>query len=229
MENKNKQIINILLPNGKKLKFDIDNNLTVGNLIKQIELDSNVIIPQGRQISIIYGGKILENNQILSKIEKMEEFSVHVFYRPLPGNPLITEEIHEIKGFDRLLRMNYSREQIEEFRHSFHLLHNSLSEPNNIQVDLEEEWFPVIFNQENPLEALNLPPSPPRNEENDNYDEDQPPWINFLLGLILGLIFGISSVIFMVISLHNKWLVFGLIAGTTLSLTLSHYLGFSII
>jgi hypothetical protein len=56
--------------------------------------------------------------------------------------------------------MNYTPEQIAEVRREFHTVHGSRNSPIEAQIDIEEEWFPVIFNAENPLQLLHPPAAP---------------------------------------------------------------------
>lgn len=193
----------------------------------------------------------------------------------------------DLRGFDRLTRMNYTPEQIAEIRRSFHTMQGSLNASPEAQIEAEEEWFPVIFNtnivdgraagaarillgiangnNDNNI-PFNIPTRHHRNRQNtnngenqendDNYDYDEqegtrendpenpanhrtanrwaifnddntdaPPddndgssWIRFAFGFIIGIIFGIGSILFMLTSLNDRSMLAGLFVGT-----LSHY------
>lgn len=188
----------------------------------------------------------------------------------------------DLRGFDRLTRMNYTPEQIAEIRRSFHTMQGSLNASHEAQLEAEEEWFPVIFNNNvadggaagalrtllgiangNHEVAFNIPNRRQRNRQNtndgendDNYDYDEQDgarendpenpgnhnrarawaifndgdeaagpedndgssWIRFAFGFIIGIIFGIGSILFMLTSLNDRSMLAGLFVGT-----LSHY------
>ena len=155
--------IHVLLPNSEKVTYEIPNDESVQYLIDLMLKDEKVKVPQNKIISIIYRGRILKPEEILSHFDSLKEFSVHAFFKLDPSrieeNTEETEnsettEFHELRGFDRLRRMNLSAEQIATLRRNFHALNNTTDSPINEQIDLEEEWLPTIFNQQDYLAIL---------------------------------------------------------------------------
>ena len=215
-----------LFSDGTRKDFSISTGTTANDFIKMITVDPDVHKPENRVIALIHQGKLLDSNAILSSIENSKELTLNIFYRL----PHITEQepIVELRGFDRLQNMNYSPEQIAEIRNNFHSMNNTLNSPHDAQIDLEEEWFPTIFNQENPLDLLNMNirPTPrhhhrhpPQNASPDiNFQGEQPPWIDFLIGLVLGIILGPFSLLFMVMAVHDKVMIVGLFMGALIHL-----------
>ena len=94
----------------------------------------------------------------------MTEFSVHAFFKLDPNaedssqtlqqNSSTDQEFHELRGFDRLHRMNFTNEQISVIRHNFHAMTHTLDSAEDAQLDLEEEWFATLFNQPDYLAIL---------------------------------------------------------------------------
>lgn len=321
--------LHVLFPTGNRIDYDVTTSTSVSDLIQMINEDKSVQKPENRTISLIYHGTILQPTDILSKIDSMPEFTIHVFFRQTTTRKRghkhknehqntqstesnsTTEEVRDnnadnnnveneennddddrlasdLRGFDRLARMNYTPEQIAEIRRNFHTMQGSLNSSPEAQIEAEEEWFPVIFNN-NVVDggaagaarillgiANNTPnnarPRRQRNRHNtneeggdenhgndDNYDyeeqegarEDDPEnpdnnrnrgarnwaiftdgngavrpdddndgssWIRFAFGFIIGIIFGIGSIIFMLTSLNDRSMLAGLFVGT-----LSHY------
>ena len=173
----------------------------------------------------------LDEAEKVCEIDSLDEFTIHVFYRavrspeapPPPANS-------ELRGFDRLLRMNYSQNEISDLRHRFHSMHGTLDASGDARLELEEEWFPVIFNQENPLEDLrirrgnngreNTTPLDPIEEE-----EIPPSFLQFLTGLTVGVLLGVPALALVTIGqvletrLRDRWFLAGALAGSC-----GHYL-----
>ncbi|EAX86901.1 hypothetical protein TVAG_099170 [Trichomonas vaginalis G3] len=142
--------INVILPGDKHLQFNLQPQNTTKDLISMIKNDSNVQIPRNKILTLIYRGRILTGNEILSSFDSMTEFTIQGFYRNDPNSPNNNNEeiiINDLRGFDRLRRMNYTPEQIQEIRNSFHSTHQPEDGSQQSMIDLEEEWFPVLFNQ----------------------------------------------------------------------------------
>lgn len=238
-------LVNVMFPTGKRTNYDITKDTTAGDLIKMITEDSSVSHPENRTVAIIYHGRILNPSEIIVKIDTLDEFTIHVFYRAIPQpHAAPAAPVEELKGFDRLRRMNYERGQIEEIRRNFHVMQGTVNASQEERMEAEEEWFPVLFNQENPLQDLQLPPprrqrSRQRNEEAENNPLANPTeaevattdfffesasWVRVAFGLIIGSIFGIGSLVFMLISFHDKSFVLGLVIGTCAHYGMEYYL-----
>ncbi|OHT13672.1 hypothetical protein TRFO_16105 [Tritrichomonas foetus] len=148
--------INAMFTDGSKRTYSIKRSFTVSDLISNISNDETVTIPPDRTVAIIYRGRILKPTDIWSAIEtNLDDFSVQVCFR-VSQTASQRPQIQELRGFDRLQRMNYTSEQIAEIRQNFHQMHGTVNDPAESRLDAEDEWFPVIFNQENPLDAFNI-------------------------------------------------------------------------
>jgi hypothetical protein len=225
--------VNVLFPTGDRISYEIPKDATVGDLIQRIRDDPNAKKPANRVIVIIYQGRILQSNDLLSSIENLDDCTLHAFFRAMRVEP-VAESAVDLRGFDRLSRMNYSASQIAELRQNFHVLHGTVLSSQEAQLDAEEEWFPVIFNHENPLQDLQLPQPaghpPVPNPLIANEDEDQGdrtlenfPLLKFICGLVIGLMFGIGSLVFLLISLHDGPFLLGLFGGTCGHYALKYY------
>jgi hypothetical protein len=213
----------------------------VSELIHWIREDPKAKKPANRNIVIIYQGRILQPTDILSSIESLDEFTVHAFFRAIRlDSPADPDPSVELRGFDRLSRMDYTPEQILEIRQNFHILHGTMEETHEDRLDAEEEWFPVLFNQDNPLQDL-LPRRARRPRRNvnpiaNNREEELPgqpeeraldnfPWLKFICGLIMGLIFGVGSLVFLLIAMQDGPFMFGLFWGACGHYALKYYFG----
>ena len=241
-------LVHVLLPKGESLSYEVPHGENVEYLINLMKNDEKVKIPKNKNVVIIYRGKILSPTDVLSSFDKMTEFSVHAFFKIDPNyrpeeETAESEHISEPRGFDRLVRMNYSPEQIQNIRINFHTVHNSLNESPEARIDLEEEWFPVIFNQQDYSEILrqvdanpadiNPQDSPANNNANNNnvrpeqpllnnnndeeYEMDaiigEKPWLVSAIGFVFGLVLGLSPMIFILIFCRPKWFRIGLVFG----------------
>ncbi|OHT15858.1 hypothetical protein TRFO_13684 [Tritrichomonas foetus] len=263
--------LHVLFPTGNRADYSITKMTTVSDLIKQITEDETIQKPENRTIALIYHGRILQPTEVISKIDSLDEFTIHVFYRQIQ-RPTTQEPLEsDLRGFDRLTRMNYTADQIADFRRSFHTMHGSLNSPREEQIEAEEEWIPVIFNNETALVDLQLPEllegrrsrrnghgnannntnntnnntnnnrnnnGNHHNRRNENQndanerdtlwmdtDEDAEgsSWMRFAFGFIIGIIFGITSIIFMLASLTDSYMLTGLFLGTCSHYFLSYY------
>lgn len=265
--------INILFPTGITKNYKIKSDTTVNDLVGLIADDQTVEKPADRSIVVIYHGKILQSNQILSKIDTLSEFTVHIFFRKIIQNPncfrnadnkdevsaqseqetlditnssvnRIENDLSEdLRGFDRLVRMNYTQRQIQKLRKRFHRLQNTENVDPEEQIDMEEEWFPVLFNtnvigedgspasirallgqvenydpHSNPLVTPNqvYEEGDLRVTQDVNVEESQDTstsWGKFIIGIFIGLIFGFASFLFMAMFHHNKSMLAGIFIG----------------
>jgi hypothetical protein len=211
-------LVHILLPTGVRVTYEIAKATTVTDIIDLIKADSNVTKPPNRTICIIYHGHVLSGHEQITQLDTLDEFTLHLCFRG--GAYAASDPAVELRGFDRLARMNYSPDQIAEVRRDFHVTHGSTHAAPDDQIEMEEEWFPVIFNNENPLQMLRPPPPPraenpiaanaeaPPPEDDDAFT--QSPLVRFTFGLIVGAIFGVGSVIFVVWSSQDGVFLLGL-------------------
>ena len=239
MEENQQILIHAMFSTGVKADYTLKPNSTVSDLINMVTLDSSVEKPPNKVISIIYFGCILQPTDNLSSYQK-DELTVNVFFRIPPQDLQNQNPDEDLKGFDRLTRMNYSQEQISNIRERFHQNQGTSNLSREEQLDIEEEWFPTIFNQENPLEAFDLidhqspstvpfpdviPLTPNQIEENSCSA-----WkvLEFCFGLLIGLVFGFSSfVLFFFVNIHDDFFLligsgFGIVCQYLVSLYCNH-------
>lgn len=224
--------IRCLFQNGTSIACTVDEDSKISDLISKLEQTPDVKVPSGFQTSIIYRGKFLDRNEKISSIETMKEFSVQVYFRGNKQQQQPTDDAREIKGFDRLSRMNYTPEQIRLIRTNFHLMNGSTGLSQEERIDLEEEWFPVIFNQDNPIDILNVNlngngDAGINNQEetldgnNDDAFNDLPSWVHLLVGFGLGSVFGFVAIIIVFIGIRNRFLLIGIVLGILMHFTLA--------
>ncbi|KAH0789445.1 DUF2407 C-terminal domain-containing protein [Histomonas meleagridis] len=236
-------IIHVLLPTGNRVDFHPKQNSKVSDIIEMIQNDDSIKKPDNRTICIIYRGRILDKNEDVLKIDTYDEFTLHVFFRAKPQDTKQEPLETELRGFDRLSRMSYSQEQIAEIRNNFHRLHGTSDASPEERIEVEEEWFPVIFNHENPLEDLRMYiPNLNLNHQNHDTDnieqntedlenDDQPsisPLLKFLVGFMMGIMFGICAVLFILISQNDTPSFLGLFAGIISHYALKQFFGVNI-
>ncbi|KAH0792521.1 DUF2407 C-terminal domain-containing protein [Histomonas meleagridis] len=145
----------------------------------------------------------------------MDEFSVQAYFKPIKKQENEEEPV-ELKGFDRISRMGYSPELISTIRTNFHTMNGTLDESDETRLNIEEEWFPVIFNQENPLDLLgihtdNLNETTGILEPAQEYPRRLPSWLYLLIGFTLGTLFGFVSLIVLFVDMTNFFLVLGVL------------------
>jgi hypothetical protein len=219
--------VTVLFPTGDRIPYEMTNDAAVSDLVHRIRDDPNAKKPANRNIVIIYQGRILQSTDILSSIETTEEFTVHAFFRTAHADAQ-SDPSADLRGFDRLSRMNYTPEQILEIRQNFHLLHHSMDDTLDVQLDAEEEWLPAIFNHENPLQDLQLPapagpPHPAVNPIANNNEDDAAhpqddgmlmdfPWLKFVFGAIIGSFLGATALVFLLVA-QDVPFTFGLLGG----------------
>lgn len=227
-ENGNDLPISAVFPNGERKTYNFNKNSNVGNLIQNILSDKDINKPKDKSVCIMYHGRILKSTEKFSEIDSIPDYTVSVLFRiNKSAAQAELEELGdepELRGFDRLSRMNYTPEQIAEIRHQFHHMRGGLNESHDEQLDAEEEWLPVIFNSENPLETFQTADAErPIQTQNrvrhrrTNYEtfhfEQSSFWVNFCIAFILGILFGPFSTLYLLISLRDKAGIFGIIAG----------------
>lgn len=223
--------VHLMIPTGGRVTYDVTKDTTISDLIVRIRSDPAISNPPDRTISLIYRGRVLNEAEKVCEIDSLDEFTIHVFYRAVRSPEAPPPPVNsELRGFDRLLRMNYSQNEISDLRHRFHSMHGTLDATGDARLELEEEWFPVIFNQENPLEDLrirrgndgreNTTPLDPIEEE-----EIPPSFLQFLTGLTVGVLLGVPALALVAIGqvletrLRDRWFLAGALAGSC-----GHYL-----
>ena len=240
--------IHLMFPTGERTTCEITKDMTAATLIQRLMDDPNITHPANRTIALVYHGRILTGSEILAKLDTLNEFTVHVFYRAAPPPAAAPDApsaaiASDLRGFDRLRRMNYEESEIEELRQNFHAMHGTLEASAEERMEAEEEWFPVIFNHENPLQDLQLPrrerrarrrrqeQAPLANAEDTGpaiHDVDcvSAPWLRVVIGLIFGTVLGVGALIFILISYSDPWFVVGLLAGCCANYAARYALGF---
>ena len=242
------QTINLMFPTGERSQVQITKEMTVGDLIDQISNDPKLSHPPNRTIALIYLGRILNDSDVLSKMTTLNDFTIQVFYRAIPQANRTTEcpvISSDLRGFDRLLRMDYSREQIAELQHNFHAMHGTLEASREEQIDIEEEWFPVIFNHENPLQDLQI--GQRRDRGNGQRTDENPlinnihdgqfgddalvgtQWVRFSIGAIAGALFGVGALVFMWLRFNDRPFVLGLFLGIGIHYVVEYFFGLDMV
>jgi hypothetical protein len=74
-------------------------------------------------------------------------------------------------GFEKLWRMWYNSNQIQEAMIKFQRMYHSLDLSMEDQIAIKEEWFPIIFNQNNPNEIIHPPMELINEEIRRNYSD----------------------------------------------------------
>lgn len=213
--------VTILFTDGKRLSVPIKASSTIGDLIAIIHQDSTITVPQNKNPIILYHGKIIPQDENLGNLESMDDFTVHCFFKVirLAEDQEKANAIDlDLRGFDRLQRLNYSREQIDRIRANFRNIHRNEDEvTEEEQIEIEDEWFPALFTTDLPLDSIF--------EETDDVDLPTAPanqprriWnkslLFFALGFFFGYFLGIGSFIFAFLTIRNKKTLFGVLFGS---------------
>jgi hypothetical protein len=229
--------VKVMLPTGDRIPFAVTPSMTVSDLAGAIAQDSRGLVPPNRLVLLVYHGRVLQGTETVSHLDTMPEFTVHALFRTIAAPAPAVVAASELRGFDRLSRMNYAPADITQLRDNFHIMHGTVNANREAQIEAEEEWFPVIFNNENPVQNLQLPPAIPRQlpdaqneiEEDIPYTFDRYPWVKIVLGIFLGTLFGVSSVIFMLMPRSDGTFFTGLFVGVVLHLLIKWYLDVDIL
>jgi hypothetical protein len=225
--------VNVLLPTNERISFDITPATTVSELANFVSCDPRNFVPADRVVVLIYRGRILQPQEIVCELDTIAGFTVHALFRPAhrPIPPPASPDA-DLRGFDRLLRMNYAPAQIAQLRDNFHVMRGTVNAPRQAQIDAEEEWFPVIFAGENAVQNLQPPPPADPNApllqnqaEEAPYMVDRYPWAKLVLGIFLGTVFGIGSIIFMLMPRSDSIFFMGLFLGTCVNFLIKWYTG----
>jgi hypothetical protein len=221
MNESNEQLaITALFPNGQRETYNISRSSSVRNLIKFIKTDDSVPKPDGKKITILYHGKILNKDFILSEIEKLPSFTVHVFFRQPQIESSQVEDNLSLCGFERLRRMGYNSNQIQEARINFHRMHHSLDLSTEEQIAIEEEWFPLILNQNNPNEIIRPPMELINVEIRRNYSDVC--CRRFFFGCLCGYFFGMGSILLFLFDPNDRAFPLGICVGIFVGVCCDH-------
>lgn len=231
-------IVHLLLPTGARVTYDITKKTTVSDIIARLSEDPSVTHPPDRTITLLYRGRILKPNRKIARLDSLDEFTVQVFYRAprhreeaQPEAPLPSD----LRGFDRLRRMNVPDSYIEQVRREFHEMNGTQNATAEERLALEEEWFPVIFDPENPMSPLTLPLTrrQQRRQRRESDEEElefgNGDGIRLSAGLALGLLFGVGSLVFVVVAIRDRWFLIGLFAGACAHYVVRFALGLSVV
>jgi hypothetical protein len=224
------RIVRVIIPTGDRIPFTLTPSTTVSDLADWVIQDPRNLVPPNRTVLFIYHGRILQASEFVSNLDTMSEFTVHALFRPIAPQAAVEAGTNDLRGFDRLSRMNYTPAEIAQLRDNFHTMQGTTQANREAQIETEEEWFPVIFNNENPVQNLQLPVAvnatvpPDQMEEEVPYTLDQYPWIKLMLGVFLGTFFGVSAVIFMLMPRSDRTFFMGLFLGVGFNLLIKWYL-----
>lgn len=150
----------------------------------------------------------------------------------------------QVIGFDRLLQQGFSHEDVDDLRRQFHLVflpsffesrNEGLEAINDVEEEerrqrlvsqLEERWIESTINNNGPPETeptndtntgtatANEPVAPPAADLDDNNGNE-----DLLLGLSLGILLGITGLIFLIIddSIFNKRQKMSVVGGLVIN------------
>lgn len=215
--------VTVLFVNGDRRMYEIPENSTVDELVSIILKDTTISIPIDKTVTILYLGRLLNGDDRFTDLEDFHEFTVNCFFRK-KSEKLAEIQVEEpdLRGFERLSRLNYSADQIRSIRNQFHSINGSQNMTVSEQADIEEEWFPAIFDEVtgNTLddtfrEAINIQNEDeatvsPRAEESEGNDT----WITFISGFVLGFFFSYKSVLLLPLIGYYKTLFIGIVFGS---------------
>jgi hypothetical protein len=221
--------VQVMLPNGERIPFAITASMTISDLINS--LGERGVVPATRTVVLIYHGRILQSQETVASLDSLDQFTIHALFRPARMSALLADDSStELRGFDRLARMNYSPQQIAQLREDFHAMRMTTQGTAEARMEAEEEWFPVIFNDDNPIQGLRPRQAPPPLDGLEPVQEEQPyaldryPWLKFGLGVFLGTLFGLAALVFMFMPRSDRMFFIGLFLGTCLHYGIRAYL-----
>ncbi|ORX81930.1 hypothetical protein BCR32DRAFT_267976 [Anaeromyces robustus] len=213
-------IINIRL-NEQNIKFSISCNTEVSKLKEKIKEDNPEL--KDKYLRLIYNGKVLkddktltdygivadsssseendnENDELkpLNEENILRQYVIHCAVSELLENEEhnLEPQIQSNLGFDRLVGLGLSQEEVDVFRRHFHILRNTYDMNTEQGRQLEEEWLD----------------SQRDDTGNNNNMVSQ---YDFLIGLLIGLFGGLISLLF--VQSISKKKVFGLYCGALLN------------
>ncbi|OHT01199.1 hypothetical protein TRFO_32092 [Tritrichomonas foetus] len=220
MDSKRVLHITIIFTDGKKREFNLDASTTkVSDLIGLVHQDQTIIEPPNTTTIILYHGRICSPDDVLGDLESMDEFTVHCFFKVIKLAESQKGDNLDLRGFDRLQRLNYSPEQIARVRANFRAINGIDDQNEQDQIEIEDEWFPAIFSSELPLDSIF--------DDIDDFPIIDAPvqrsriafiwnrnWLFFVTGFLLGYFLGIGAFIFAFLTCRNKKAIFGIFLGS---------------
>jgi hypothetical protein len=220
--------VQVMLPNGERIPFTVTAPTTISDLIDS--LGQRGVVPANRSVVLIYRGRIFQPQDVVVSLDSLDQFTIHALFRAdraagVAGDGAATD----LRGFDRLARMNYSPQQIAQLRDNFHAMRGTRQARAEARMEAEEEWFPVLFNNDNPVQVLQQPEAPPAPDGlepiagEEPYVLDRYPRVKFGLGVFLGALFGIAGLVFMFMPRSDTTLFGGLFLGGCLHYGISAY------
>lgn len=222
--------VNAVLPDGTRKSYNFTKETKIGTLVSMIQNDPSVSVPQDKSICIIYHGRILKSTEKFSEVDDTPDYTVTVMFRLNKSNEALSNEDleSELRGFDRLKRMNYTEEQIANIRAHFHLMIGDENMPEDQKNEAEEEWLPAIFNTENPLQAFEaIDAERPVQTQNIPREHGHNIHVSenhfFIFAVVFGLIFGPASLLCLLISFQDVYGVSGILLGTALNLIIYYF------
>jgi len=208
--------VHVLFTDGARISFPADPELTVSDLLVMVQKSPDVAIPPDSSVLLLYRGKILDVGSSISQIEPLlAEFTIHCFFRANPKS----KSLPESRGFDRLLSLNYSADEVSVIRQNFHEFQGTESSVlEDERFEIEDEWYPTLFSDELPLDIL-LPDgeSPSANQPHATASRRDPRfWLCFVFGFLLGFYFGAGALFFMSLTYRNRKVLWGTLVGACL-------------
>lgn len=146
--------ITVLFQNGARSVHTVSRRETVASLIDRLKSDPNFQSKPDQVPRLLFLGRILQPNNILSSLSDSSEFTVQCIAQRQPDQNKQECESEPAKGFDRLLRVGYTSEQIAELRSAFHTVSQTSALSHEAQLDLEDEWVPALALEGSPTSAL---------------------------------------------------------------------------
>jgi len=132
---------NVAFSDGSKYHFCMKGSEKISDLEEKIKKEIPNKVQTECDIKFMYIGKILNKNEYFSVLNISDSSTIQCFFQKKDDS---VSNYQEPRGFDRLIRMNYTNEQIQAIRQSFHQVHNTNLQADDT-IEIEEEWFPLIF------------------------------------------------------------------------------------
>ena len=221
--------ISAIFPDGERRTYNFNKNSTVSDLISEITSDKSIEKPKDKTICVMYHGRILKSNEKFSEIDSLPDYAVSVLFRlnksAPPADGQSAQDSTELRGFDRLVRMNLTQDQISELRHEFHRIRGELNMTEEERIEAEEEWLPsILYSDRDPLQIIrqnaNIQRPTRRRNNYETFHFDQSSfWTTFFIALVLGIVFGPLSLLSLLCSLQDKAGILGITMGVCV-----HYL-----
>lgn len=215
----------IQFPDSSRVQYSLPSTAVVHDMLQLILKDPNLKIKDDNpEPRILYMGRFLKPSTKVADINAIADNPVLnlVLIKKNKNGVNDTNNDIDLVGFDRLRRFGVSADVIERVRSEFHAIHHSTSLPENERLEQEEEWFPLLFSQQD--DGTVLINGVDINEDNlgvngmDIYAEEEEVELSdeetygsdtvedeaekrkrskviFVLGFVLGLLFGFRLII----------------------------------